>query len=341
MNSFTYFTASDFTERKIRNFECNIPIIIDGITEELFPAVKAKILSNFGPNAVIVIMNDRGESEEKAAENLEYAPRLIVKCADFTARDYFTYGDLLEIIARLRDPDGCPWDRAQTHESIRSCAIEEAYELAEAVDLKDREKMVEESGDVMLQGLFHASIAEEEGLFTANDLVNNLCRKLVFRHTHIFGDKKADDAAEALKNWEQAKAVEKGYRSIKDKIDSVPVTFGALMRAYKVQKIIKKTGFDFASPKDAAAKIYEEAEEFDRASSPEEREKEGGDMLFAVVNTLRMHDIDPETALNGTTNRFMKRFLYVEKKCAENGIDLVPGNIDAMEKYYREAKAEE
>ena len=103
----------------------------------------------------------------------------------------------------------------------------------------------------------------------------------------------------------------------------------------------KKTGFDFASPKDAAAKIYEEAEEFDRASSPEEREKEGGDMLFAVVNTLRMHDIDPETALNGTTNRFVKRFLYVEKKCAENGIDLVPGNIDAMEKYYREAKAEE
>ena len=339
MNSFTYFTAADFTERKIRNFECNIPIIIDGITEELFETVKKKILTNFGADAVIVIMNDRGESEEKAASELSYAPRLIVKGADFTARDHYTYGDLLEIIARLRDPDGCPWDRAQTHESIRSCAIEEAYELAEAVDLRDRDKMVEESGDVMLQGLFHASIAEEEGLFTANDLIDNLCRKLIFRHTHIFGDKKAADADEALKNWEQAKAVEKGYRGIEDKIASVPVTFGALMRAYKVQKIIKKTGFDFATPSDAEAKITEEVAEFDKAATQAEREKEGGDMLFAVVNTLRMYDIDPETALNGTTNRFIRRFLYVEKKCREAGVELTKEDIDVMEKFYQESKA--
>ena len=338
MNSFTYFTGEDFIQRKIANFECNIPIIIDGIDEDIFPKVKEKLLFNFGKNAVAVILSDNGESEEISIENLAYRPRLIIKCADFVYRDYYTFGDLVEIIRRLRDPDGCQWDRAQTNESIRNNAIEEAYELAEAVDLHDREKMVEESGDVLLQGLFHASIAEEDDFFTPVDVINGICHKLISRHTHIFGENKAQNAEEALKFWEQAKAVEKGYSGLEDKIKSVPVTFGALMRAYKIQKIIKKCGFDFADEKGALQKVYEELDELMTATTPQEQEKEAGDVLFAVLNVLRFLKVDLELALSGTTNRFIKRFLYVDQKARELGFELNHDNMDLMEKYYQEAK---
>lgn len=338
MNSFTYFTAEDFLLRKIANFECNIPIVIDGIDEDVFPSVKEKLLFNFGKKALACVMNEEGECEEVEIENLDYHSKLIIQPSDFTERDYYTYGDLLEIIRRLRDPDGCQWDRAQTNESIRNNAIEEAYELAEAVDLHDREKMVEESGDVLLQGLFHATIAEADGFFTPVDMMNGLCHKLISRHTHIFGENKAKNAEEALKFWEQAKAVEKGYGGLRDKINSVPVTFGALMRAYKVQKIIKKCGFDFDDAKQALEKVYEELEEMMNAETPMEQEKEAGDVLFAVLNVLRFFKVDPELALSGTTNRFIKRFLYVEEKSRELGFELNRDNMELMEKYYNEAK---
>lgn len=337
MNSFTYFTAEDFVLRKIANFEPNIPLIIDGIDEDIFPRVKEKLLFNFGKNALALIMDDEGASKVRV-EELTYHSKLIIEPLDFINRDYYTYGDLLEIIRRLRDPDGCQWDKAQTNLSIRNNAIEEAYELAEAVDLMDREKMVEEAGDVMLQGLFHASIAEETGFFTPIDVMNGLCHKLVSRHTHIFGANKAQNAEEALKFWEQAKAVEKGYSSLEDKIKSVPVTFGALMRAYKVQKIIKKCGFDFEDANGALEKVYEELGEMMKAEDEVEREKEAGDVLFAVLNVLRFLKVDPELALSGTTNRFIKRFLYVEEKSKELGFELSKENMDLMEKYYQEGK---
>ncbi|MBQ8178700.1 MAG: nucleoside triphosphate pyrophosphohydrolase [Clostridia bacterium] len=338
MNSFTYFTGEDFILRKIANFDCNIPIVIDGIDEDIFDKVKDKLLFNFGKNATALVINDSGETESVAIGELDYHSKLIIEPCDFVERDYYTFGDLVEIIRRLRDPDGCQWDKAQTNLSIRNNAIEEAYELAEAVDLMDREKMVEESGDVLLQGLFHASIAEEDGLFTPVDVINGVCHKLVSRHTHIFGANKAQNAEEALKFWEQAKAVEKGYSGLEDKINSVPVTFGALMRAYKVQKIIKKCGFDFDDVGGAVEKVHEELNELMSANGPVEQEKEAGDLLFAVLNVLRLMKIDPELALSGTTNRFIKRFLYVEQKSIELGFELNHDNMDLMEKYYQEAK---
>lgn len=338
MNSFTYFTGEDFIIRKIANFDCNIPIIIDGIDEDIFGKVKEKLLFNFGKNATALVIGDDGESESVTIGELTYHSKLILEPCDFVERDYYTFGDLVEIIRRLRDPDGCQWDRAQTNVSIRNNAIEEAYELAEAVDLMDREKMVEESGDVLLQGLFHASIAEEDGLFTPVDVINGVCHKLVSRHTHIFGSNKAQNAEDALKFWEQAKAVEKGYSGLEDKINSVPVTFGALMRAYKVQKIIKKCGFDFDSVDGALEKVHEELKELMEAKDAMEQEKEAGDVLFAVLNVLRFLKVDPELALSGTTNRFIKRFLYVDQKSRELGFELCPENVDTMEKYYQEAK---
>lgn len=338
MNSFCYFTAADFVKRSIVSFEINVPIIIDGITLELFEQVKDKLIGNFGKNQECTIVIENGEAQDKKIFELEYVERLIVKASGFLSRDFHTFGDLVEIIRRLRDPDGCPWDRAQTHNSIKNNAIEEAYELAEAIELDDTDKLIEESGDVMLQGLFHAAIAEENGRFSTSDLINSLCNKLIGRHTHVFGENKANTPSEALKSWEKAKAIEKNQGSIIDKINSIPITFGALMRAHKVQKVIKKTGFDFPSPEEAKGKILEELLELTSASNISEREWEGGDLLFSVINYLRMLEIDPETALNSTTNRFIKRFEYVEKKAQENGFELNSNNIELMEKYYQESK---
>jgi tetrapyrrole methylase family protein/MazG family protein len=341
MNSFSYYVAEDFLKREINCFDFNVPTIIDQIKEEDFSSIKSKIIRCFSGNVECTVLDERGNPTEVRARELGYKERFIIKASNFLSRDYYSFGDLLEIIRKLRDPDGCPWDRVQTHNSIKNNAIEEAYELAEAIDLDDTEKLIEESGDVLLQGLFHAVIAEDSRRFNANDLINGLCHKLVSRHTHVFGEQKAPDAHEALKSWEKAKSKEKNQNELIDKINSVPVTFGALMRAFKVQKIIKKTGFDFPNPDSAKQKITEELLELDLAEFEKEKEWEGGDLLFAVINYLRMLGIDPETSLNATTNRFIDRFLYVEKKSKELGFELSSNNMDLMEKYYQESKEHE
>lgn len=333
--SYMYLDAADFLRREICSFEHNLPVVVDNITPDDFEAVSAK-LKRYFPGAAVVAEKDGCAVESKVGK-LEYCKKLTVKPSTFLKRNYYSFGDLIEIIRRLMDPDGCPWDRAQTHASIRGNLIEEAYELAEAVDLGDVAKMTEESGDVLLQGLFHAEIGERDGEYSVNDVINGLCAKLVGRHTHIFGEHKAGDAAEALMYWEKAKAKEKGQSGLQDKIDSVPVTFTALMRANKVQKIIKKTGFDFADVNGAAQKVGEELQEL-LAASPEKQEGEGGDLLFAAVNVLRMLKIDPELALNATTDKFIRRFAYVEKRAAEEEIELSAENIDLMEEWYQEYK---
>src|SRR5690554_1262069 len=219
--SFLLLTESDFLNRKANTFDLNIPLIVYDI--ERIEATKEKIKDYFGQ------------------PQLEYGENyIIVQAKDFLQRERFSFGDLIEIIRRLRDKDGCPWDKKQTNMSIRDNAIEEAYELAEAVELEDDEKIKEESGDVLLQGLFHAVIAEDGLRFNTNDVVSALCQKLLGRHTHIFGKNKAENFEDALYFWEQAKAKEKNQLTVKDKLEAVPKTFGSIMKALKVQKIVKK-----------------------------------------------------------------------------------------------------
>ena len=256
---------------------------------------------------------------------------------DFLSEKHFTFSDLVEIIECLRAPDGCPWDREQTPASIKTNIIEEAYELTEAIDLNDDEKMCEECGDVLLQGVFCAVMRAEKGGFTVDDVINGLCKKLVGRHTHIFGKDKAANGEEALAFWEKAKAKEKHYTSIEDKLNSIPKTFTALQRANKVQKTAKKTGFEFASVEDAEQKILEELKEFDQASGIE-KEKEGGDLLFSVVNVLRMNKIDPEVALTGTTDKFLRRFYFMIEEAKRQGKNIEDMPVDEQEKLYQEAK---
>ncbi len=256
---------------------------------------------------------------------------------DFMSMQNYTFDDLIEIIQCLRAPDGCPWDREQTPESIKTNILEEAYELTEAIDLGDDEKMCEECGDVVLQGIFCAVMRAEKGGFTVADVINGLCKKLVGRHTHIFGKDKAQNGEEALAFWEKAKAKEKHYSTIEDKLDSIPKTFTALQRANKVQKTAKKTGFEFANVQDAEQKILEELKEFDQAEGAE-KEKEGGDLLFSVVNVLRMSKIDPEVALTGTTDKFLRRFRFMLEEARKLGKDLEEMPIEEQEALYQESK---
>ncbi len=316
--SVAFYREEDFLQRRHNQFDTNVKTVVFGITDA--EKVKAKIDKLFGG--------------AKYAEREDY---IAIEPVDTFAKTNFNFSDLEEIVYRLRDPDGCPWDRAQTNKTIRKNIIEEAYELVEAVDSDDNEKMKEESGDVMLQSVLTSAIAADEGRFDIDDVISGLCRKLIFRHTHIFGKDKANDAEEALKFWDKAKAKEKHYASLKDKVDSIPVTFGALMYANKLQKYIKKTGFDFSDIQGAVDKLYEEVGEF-LAADEKNKENEAGDILFSAVNILRMADIDPEVALNGTTARFKKRFFYVIEQAEKQGKNVEDLTLDEMEKYYQESK---
>ncbi len=245
---------------------------------------------------------------------------------------------LVEIINRLRDPDGCPWDKVQTHKSIRNCVLEEAYELVEGIDADSVSMMREECGDVLLQSVFNAVIAEDEGEFSVVEMLRELNDKLVFRHTHIFAGDKAYSAEEALKVWEKNKTLEKHHNGVLDKLDSIPKTFDPLLRADKVQKYAKKIGYDFDSVDNALAKVDEELIEYKQASTIDQKEDEGGDVLFAMVNVLRMDGLSSEVALNRATQKFEKRFRKMVELIRADGKDETQMTVAEQEEYYQKAK---
>lgn len=316
--SFAVYDERDFLLRKTNCFDVNLPIVITNVNNG--EETKRKLFDYFGTLSL--------------TEGEDY---LIGEPKELFNKDRFGYGDLIEIIWRLRDKDGCPWDKCQTPQTIRTNIIEEAYELVEAIESGDNDKICEECGDLLLQSAFLSVMTEEKGGVTERDVITAICKKLIGRHTHIFGKDKATNEKEALAFWEKAKEAEKGQKDVCDKLDCVPKTFTALQRAGKVQKIIKKTGFDFPNVDEAIKKIYEETQEF-LAAEGEEKEKEGGDMLFSVVNVLRMFGIDSEVALNGTVARFEKRFRYVVKMGKLQGKTPEEMTLEEMEKYYCEAK---
>lgn len=243
--------------------------------------------------------------------------------------------DLMRIMTRLRDRNGCEWDRMQTHKSIRKNVIEEAYELVDAVDNDDIDNIIEESGDVILQGVFHAVIGEDEGEFTANEVLSTLCNKLITRHTHIFGSDIANNAEEALRAWENAKAKEKKTSTLTDKLGRISRALPSGIRALKAQKIAEKLGLDFENIEQIFAKIAEEIEEV-KSASTEQKEAECGDLLFTVINVLRYYGIDSETALNKSVNKFIRRVAFVEGKLTENNI--TRASADILDGYWEDAK---
>lgn len=228
----------------------------------------------------------------------------------------YTINDLIDIMKRLRADDGCPWDRVQTHQSIKRSMIEEAYEAIEALDNNDDKMFANELGDILMQVVFHARIAEERGAFNFNDVVNEICTKLIERHTHVFGDDKAGNETEALDAWEKNKKKEKGLKNYSDALADVPKNFPALIRAEKVQKKAKSAGFDWENVDGAIDKVYEEIDEVKSVMNSDSKDKiseEFGDLLFSVVNVGRFLNVDPETSLTDATNKFINRFIEMEK----------------------------
>ena len=254
------------------------------------------------------------------------------------------FAELVEIMTRLRGENGCPWDREQTSESIKPYLVEETYEVLEAIDEQDPAKLKEELGDLMLQIVFHAQMAEETGAFTVSDVLAAINDKLVRRHPHVFGDVKADTAQEVLFNWEQIKQTErrrdKGQASL---LDGVPREMPALLRAHRLQEKASRVGFDWNEAQEVFRKVEEELGELRAAmqgQAAERVEAELGDLLFALVNLSRFLAVNPEEALRKTIARFIARFRYIEEELARRGRSLRQASLEEMDALWAEAKAQ-
>lgn len=253
----------------------------------------------------------------------------------------YTIDDLRNIMVRLRGENGCPWDRVQTHESLKRNMIEECYEAIEALDKHDDKMFANELGDCLLQIVFHARIAEERGAFSFDDVVNEICTKLITRHTHVFGDAEAKDAESALGEWEKQKKAEKGLKSFTDALKDVPNNFPALIRAEKVQKKAKNAGFDWDGIEGAENKLTEELAELNEALSTGDQNKideEYGDLLFAAVNVGRFAKSDPELSLTNATNKFIRRFEKMEQLAEKRGKKLDTLSLEEMDMLWNEIK---
>ena len=239
---------------------------------------------------------------------------------DFSLKDKYNVQDLVDIVKVLRAPGGCQWDAQQTHESIRRNFLEEAYEVAEAIDQQSTEHLQEELGDVLLKVVFHTSIEEEEGRFNLDDVANGVCQKLIFRHPHVFGDVTVSSTGEILANWEELKKKEKGQATQADAVDAVARSLPALWRAEKVQKKAAKVGFDWDSVDGAVDKLSEELGEVKEAIAGHgDPAEELGDLLFAAVNVARFLKVDPEDALQAACDKFAARFRRVEEAVTAQG----------------------
>ena len=239
---------------------------------------------------------------------------------NFVRKSRYDYADALEIIRLLRSEDGCPWDKVQTHRSIRRGLLEEAYEAAEAIDLDDPVLLQEELGDVLMQVIFHADIEKDAGRFTMDDVCDGMVKKLLFRHPHVFGTAHEDSPESVLVSWDKLKRQEKGQATVTDTLDSVARSLPGLWRAEKIQSKAAKAGFDWPDANGALDKLEEETGELRRAvESGEGVAEELGDVLFAAVKVARFAGVDPEDAIAATCEKFIRRFRAVEEGAARQG----------------------
>lgn len=247
---------------------------------------------------------------------------------------------LMDIMRKLRAPGGCPWDAEQTHDSLKRYLVEEAYEVIEAVDSGNREHLKEELGDLLLQPVFHAAIAEENGDFTMDGVLDAINDKLVRRHPHVFGDEVIESSAAQVQNWEKIKTKEKGVER-KSALSGIPPHLPALMQAQKITEKAARVGFDWEHTDQVFAKVMEELHEFQEAmlsGDQKEMESELGDLLFAIVNLGRFLELDPEDALRKTIQRFTRRFSHIEDTLDAQGKRMQESTLEEMDLLWEEAK---
>ncbi|MDR2536613.1 MAG: nucleoside triphosphate pyrophosphohydrolase [Treponema sp.] len=252
--------------------------------------------------------------------------------------DVYAFKGLYDIVARLRAPDGCPWDREQTPQTLRGALIEETYECVEAIDEQDPAHIKEELGDIFLLATMIAYMQEEAGFFSVSQVLEGIGEKLVRRHPHVFGNQTVKDSAEVLENWAKIKVEQEGRKPKDSILDEVSQSLPPLDRAYKLQSKAAKTGFDWTSVDEVFDKVQEELEEV-RTAPQEALEGELGDLLFSVVNLCRFLHIEPSVALQRTNAKFTSRFKYVEKNIHETGLSTTSEKLALMNRFWEEAKS--
>ena len=327
------------------------PLIITQVYSKLVASeLKLALMDRLDDETEIIFLRNLGLSDEEFLHiplfeldrqaHIDHLTTIYIPC--FKKAGVMDINSLTDVVKVLREPGGCPWDREQNHVSLRKGLVEEVYELLEAIDDCDAKGMREELGDVLLQVVFHARLAEEEGVFTMQDVIDDVVGKLIHRHPHVFGTIEVANSEEVLRNWEEIKAEEKKERT--KALDGVAKGLPSLMRAYKLQSKAAKVGFDWEKKEDVWAKVEEELGELQEAVQEKdisEMEWELGDVLFALANYGRHLGLEPETALNGTNNRFVKRFEFVEKEVLATGRQWADFSLEDMDKLWQKAKKNE
>ncbi|MDZ4993524.1 nucleoside triphosphate pyrophosphohydrolase [Clostridium perfringens] len=314
--------------------------------------VKLRLLEGYEDNTEIIFVRAAGvkglESIRKIPlyeldwqEDIDYLTSIYIPKDLDNKKDF---QDLLDIIETLRNPGGCPWDREQTHESLKSALIEECYEVIDAIENEDEDALIEELGDVLLQVVFHASIGKEDGYFDIMDVIEAISDKMINRHPHVFGNEEADNSEQVVANWDEIKKEEKGIETLTEEMKNIAKALPATTRAYKVQKKAKKVGFDWDDINCAMDKVKEELNEIKDVYNCEDKsiiEGEVGDLLFACINVARFLEVDGELALDKTIKKFINRFSYIENEAIKNNKSLKDMTLEEMDKLWEEAKASE
>ncbi len=340
----SYMSVSAY---EIAGRRLTLPLVVYDVADKLLAGdVKLALTELFGDEAPALYVN--GDTQKniplcEADRQSDYGEHtvIVVYGAELLEKKRFCLEDLMDILRRLRAPDGCPWDRVQTHESIRINAIEEAYELVDAIDSDDPDKMCEEAGDVIMQAAFHTLIEEERGGFTLTDVLSGVCEKLISRHTHVFGEDKATGAESALSVWDKNKMAEKGQKTYSDSVNDVPKCFPALLRAQKIAKRMAKGGWNFTSPEAYKKKFAEEAEELTQAVKSGDKQQiaaEFGDILMVLMHAAHLLGIDSEQALLDTVKKNVARFNEWERLVLADGKDVHNLTDEEWYTYYKRAK---
>lgn len=314
--------------------------------------VKLTLLEDLPPDYQVTVVEAAGSEMEKLTiiplEQLDHSLEINNLTSVYIppAPKYIlnhTFSRLREIIATLRAPGGCPWDRKQTHETLREYAIEEVYELIEAIDEQDDEGIVEELGDVLLQVMLHSQVGEDDGYFMIDDVIRTVADKMIHRHPHVFANTRVDSVDDVYKNWDALKQEEKGTQR-KLILDGVPKGLPSLAKAFKLQKKAAKVGFDWTDVNEIWEKLEEEIEEVNEAinmGNKDEIEKELGDVLFVLANISRYYKVNPEIALNRTNQKFTSRFSYIEQQLQKQGKDMEETTLEEVDHYWNQAKGME
>ncbi|HAT4226834.1 Nucleoside triphosphate pyrophosphohydrolase [Clostridium perfringens] len=316
--------------------------------------VKLRLLEGYEDDTEIIFVRAAGveglESIRKIPlyeldwqEDIDYLTSIYIPKDLGNKKDF---QDLLDIIETLRNPGGCPWDREQTHESLKSALLEECYEVIDAIENEDEDEdaLIEELGDVLLQVVFHASIGKEDGYFDIMDVIGGISNKMINRHPHVFGNEEANTSEQVLVNWDEIKKEEKGIKTLTEEMQNIAKSLPATTRAYKVQKKAKKVGFDWNDVNYAMDKVKEELNEIKEVYNCEDKsiiEGEVGDLLFACINVARFLEVDGELALDKTIKKFIKRFSYIENEAIKNNKNLKDMTLEEMDKLWEEAKTSE